>query len=105
MTILVVSDFGLQHASFLKETIATFLGNYNAGSLEISASRYQGAIEMSDCKEPDIIISTTPIPTTKCSEIILVNDYPTRDNLCQIFEVISKERLTTIDPLFDSTKR
>ena len=85
-TALVVSDFGIQHANFLAQFIAC---RENSAMLEASVARYQDILNSNIYEKYDMIITTIPdLPIThKC--IVIVNDYPTVENMCEIYKEIS----------------
>ncbi|MEA4933586.1 MAG: helix-turn-helix domain-containing protein [Lawsonibacter sp.] len=85
-TALVVSDFGIQHANFLAQSISC---RDNSAILETSVARYQDILNPNIYEKYDMIITTIPdLPIThKC--IVIVNDYPTVENMCEIYKLIS----------------
>ncbi len=89
-TALVISDFGMQHAEFLAVAISSFFNKGEKPSVNLRAVRYQDALDPSISGQCDIIITTIPSLPVSHPNILLINDYLTHDNLCDIYKAVTR---------------
>jgi len=88
-TALVVSDFGAAHAGFLAEYVSRF---FNAEgrppALKAVPARCSGGWQLSDVQDFDFVITTVPGVAAEGKKTILVNDFPSRENMCEIYKTL-----------------
>ncbi len=87
--VLVVSDFGIQHARFLASSISYMFNRKDFAAIEVDTVRYQDISHTPVSKKYDIVITTIPNLPIDHTKIILINDYPTHNNLCEIYKAIT----------------
>ncbi len=89
-TALVVSDFGFRHAGFLADSISMFFNSKSASPvIKVTPARFAGDPLLLNAEGYDFIITTVPGIAAPGKKVILVNDYPTRQNMCEIYESLT----------------
>ncbi|MGI6152160.1 MAG: helix-turn-helix domain-containing protein [Christensenellales bacterium] len=89
-TALVVSDFGSRHAGFLAEYISMFFYSMGKSSaLKAIPVPLTSDAQLFDAKDCDFVISTVPTVAAGNKKVILVNDFPTRENMCEIYKTLT----------------
>lgn len=88
-TAVVVSDFGFRHAEFLAAYISRFFNSDDKppALMAIPVPVY-GEARLPDSLEYDFVITTIPGVSAKGKKAILVNDFPTRENMCEIYKML-----------------
>lgn len=89
-TILVVSDFGQEHAEFIGHRLSSTYSNELDFSMNIDALSYANFAEQGIQKNYDIIATTIPDLPIEHHNIVLIDDYPSIENFCQIFNKLYK---------------
>ncbi len=84
---LVISDFGKQHTDYLTQFFDSFFNNNGNTILTTTSSDYRSAITM-PLQQYNFIISTIPDLPIDHNHIILVNDYPSTENLFEIHKML-----------------
>lgn len=83
---LVISNFGKQHTDYLTQFFNSYFNSNNKIVLKITASNFPDVD--SSLKEYDFIITTIPDLAVEHDHIILVNDYPSTENLFEIHKML-----------------
>lgn len=87
---LVVSDFGFRHASFLADYVSMFFNSKGKSpAIKVTPARFAGDPLLLDTEGYDFIITTIPGIAAPGKKVILVNDYPTRENMCEIYKSLT----------------
>ncbi|MCI1955629.1 MAG: hypothetical protein LKJ21_04535 [Oscillospiraceae bacterium] len=87
-TVLVVSDFGTRHADFLAESLSALLRPDSTDRISLVTACYPD-IPVSPAAEPyDLVITTVPHLPVPRKKMILVNDYPSDENLLEIYKAL-----------------
>ncbi|MEM5796166.1 MAG: helix-turn-helix domain-containing protein [Bacillota bacterium] len=90
-TALLIDDFGTAHASFLANFLSDIFCKINSDQFHIEIALYpNGAVSIpAECC--DVVITTIPnLPTTH-PHVVLISDYPTYENLCEIQKALFHE--------------
>ncbi len=82
---LVISDFGTQHANYLARYIAAFINKKGSPEVRVEAAGCRVLQEPALAEEYDVIITTIPDLPIAHKNIILINDYPSHENLGDIY--------------------
>ncbi len=86
--VLVVSDFGHQHAIFLARSIENLFNKGATATVDITPASYPDALMLLSSEKYDIVITTTPDIQSQQSNVILVNDYLGYDDFCQLYQAL-----------------
>jgi hypothetical protein len=87
-TVLVVSDFGTRHADFLAESLSALLRPDSTDRIGLVTACYPD-LPVSPAAEPyDLVITTVPHLPVPHKKMILVNDYPSDENLLDICKAL-----------------
>ncbi|MGE4548163.1 MAG: helix-turn-helix domain-containing protein [Intestinibacillus sp.] len=88
-TALVISDFGTPHANYLVELISLFFNQEHRVKISVTPARFPEILWSFAPDGYDIIITTIPnLPFTH-PNIVLVNDYPSDENLFDLYKAIT----------------
>lgn len=90
-TALVISDFGMQHADYLARFFSTFFNNDKVKMLKTTSAILPDALHL-DVSKYDIIITTIPNLPISHKHIILVNDYPSEENLFTLDRLLQQSK-------------
>ena len=85
--VLVISDFGKQHTDYLKQFFDSYFNTKGSTILTMTSSDYMSALTTS-LQPYHFIISTIPDLPIEHKHIILVNDYPSTENLFEIHKML-----------------
>lgn len=83
---LLIYDFGKAHAEFLVKFLSTFFDKGNFDSLQIDIASYPDALTLAMPENYDILITTIPDLPVSNQQIFLINDYPSYNDLCAIYQ-------------------
>lgn len=83
--VLVVSDFGQQHATFLARSIENLFDKGAATVVDITPASYADALMLLASEEYDIVVTTIPGMQSQRARVILVNDYLGYADFCQLY--------------------
>ena len=87
-TALVISDFGIAHADFLVSLVSSFFNHGDLEILHVTACAGAEAPAARELERYDMVITTVPDLPASHSNVILVDDYPTSENLLKIFSML-----------------
>jgi len=87
-TALIISDFGTAHAAFLASVITSFFNRGDIEVLHVTATTSADAFASGGLNRYDMVITTVPDLPEAHQNVILVDDYPTSENLLKIFAVL-----------------
>lgn len=85
-TAVVISDFGKQHAEFLTHFFNSFFNNKHT-IIKISTLEFTNITDF-PLNQYDFLITTIPDLPVEHKNIIVVNDYPSTENLFEIHKLI-----------------
>lgn len=86
--ILVVSDFGFQHANFIARFIMSRFNKENTLIIDATPVNLTDAQASLAAEDYDIVVTTTPQFDVEQKRTILINDYPEHRDLCRISEAL-----------------
>lgn len=86
--VLVISDFGQQHADFLARSIENLFDKGTATVIEVTAASYPHALTSLASGEYDLVVTTVPGIPSQRATTILVNDFLGYDDFCQLYRVL-----------------
>ncbi len=82
---LLIVDFGQPHARFLAKYLAGFFNREGAGILNIEIAPFPEIPEPAVLDHYDILITTVPGLLRLHRNGVLIDDYPSQANLCDIY--------------------
>lgn len=89
-TALIISDFGRQHGNFLAKLLSDLLNKEGSMVLNPTVASYPEVLSHSAYEGYDLIITTIPRLPIPHQDVILISDYPSYDNLCEIYRALHK---------------
>lgn len=89
--VLVVSDFGRQHSAFLAQMLTGFFNHDDGVAIQPTVASYPDVLEEASRDVYDIIVTTVPNLPISHPHIILVNDYPSHENLCAVYRALRQQ--------------
>lgn len=89
--ILIVSDFGKQHSLFLSKTLSYEFNHDKNLTTIIDIAEILDPALSDTAQKYDIIVTTIINLPIKHRHIILINDYPTEENIYQIYMELLKD--------------
>ncbi len=87
---LLITDFGTPHANFLAKILSDFFNNKRSDSIRFDIVRYPHTLTNVEKKAYDIIITTIPNLKNRHKKILLINDYPSCEDLTNIYIALYK---------------
>ena len=91
--VILISDFGGLHANFLKKVISDFFNSKSFFLIEIDVATYPDILSNEELDNYDVLITTTPNMSIFHRKSVLIKDYPTSDDFCEIFKVLNNKSI------------
>lgn len=85
---ILIDDLGNLHAEFLVKTLSNFFNKNNYPFIKIDITTYSPVLSPLNLNNYDILLTTIPTLSVYHNNIILINDYPTYNNFCEIYKAI-----------------
>lgn len=89
-SVLVVSDYGTEHAEFLKQRLLMMYNKDLDRAMNVDALSYTSFLRSRPKNNYDIVVTTIPIKKVKNETILLVDDYMSANNYCTLFMELQK---------------
>lgn len=87
-TSLIISDLGMQHSIFLSDYISEYINNSYSKNIKTTTASLSDISAIPVRTKYDIIITTIPNLPISDDNIVLINDYPSQEDLFAIYKLI-----------------
>ncbi len=89
---IIISDFGMIHANYLATFFDNFFNGHENKSLNIEVTTYAKFLKQKTPLKFDLIITNVPSIKVKQGHVILVDDFPSCNNLTALYKAIQSAR-------------
>jgi Mga helix-turn-helix domain/M protein trans-acting positive regulator (MGA) HTH domain len=86
---LIISDFGKQHTEYLAQFFDSFFNNSKNTVLKTTTSEFPDALSL-PLENYNLLITTIPDLPINHKHIVLVNDFPSNENLFEIHKILAR---------------
>lgn len=84
MRLLIISDFGIKHAHFIKGYLKQYFEN-DVSDLTIDVGAFPEVLSKGNFDKYHIVITTIPHLSINHDNVVLINDYPTEANMFELY--------------------